>query len=147
MTSPQDPTRISEVRAQGPRTDNSGRYNEPTVELRLDPHGRPTRRPAPTDDSPSTTGAPGTSTPSANRIAGPSPAAGRWWSGQPDDDDTVTEPTTWSEEPTVERTAQQPSADRRAPRATDESSDRRDASPNDETRVERRPSFFRRRNR
>ncbi|WP_432942020.1 MFS transporter [Kribbella sp. CA-253562] len=142
MTSPQDPTRISDVRARGPRTENPTRYNEPTVELRLDPHGRP----APLGDSSTATGARGTSRPSGDHIIGPSPAAGRWWSGQPDDDDTVAEPTTWSEEPTVERTTKQPPADRRTPR-TDDPSNRREVRPDDETRVERRPSFFRRRNR
>lgn len=30
-------------------------------------------------------------------------AAGRWWSGQPEDDDTLEEPAPWSGEPTVER--------------------------------------------
>ncbi|ONI71484.1 MFS transporter [Kribbella sp. ALI-6-A] len=143
LTSPQDPTRISEVRTRGPRPDNSGRYTEPTVELRLDPHGRP----APVGDSPSTTGSPGTPAPTGNRSPGTSPTAGRWWSGQPDDDDTVAEPTTWSEEPTVERTAEQPTSGRRDPRPAEDPSPRGGVAPNDETRVERRPSFFRRRNR
>ncbi|GAB2598544.1 MFS transporter [Kribbella endophytica] len=101
MTSPQDPTttRISERRAQGPRTDTP-HTTEPTVELRIKP--KPEQ----------------------------APAAGRWWSGQPDDDDTVAEPAKWAEEPTVERTAEQPAAERRT---------------NDETRVERRTGLFRRR--
>ncbi|MGC4940978.1 MFS transporter [Kribbella sp. DT2] len=90
-----------------------------------------------------------------SRSAGPTPAAGRWWSGQPDDDETVVEPTTWAEEPTVERTAEQPAAER-GTRTTDGPLPRPDAgaSPEhhpgnnrstDETRVERRRSFFRRR--
>ncbi|ADB34924.1 major facilitator superfamily MFS_1 [Kribbella flavida DSM 17836] len=114
MTSPDDPTeRISERRARGPRTDAPERSNEPTVELRVDPDGNPK--------------------PSAI----PDAAAGRWWSGHPDDDETEIAPTTWSEEPTVERTAEQPAADR--------GTSRRTAEPDDETRVERRPGLFRRR--
>lgn len=137
MTSPQDPTttRISERRAQGPRTDNA-HTTEPTVELRIKP--KPEQQ-APTGDRPTPGGA----------------AAGRWWSGQPDDDETVAEPAKWAEEPTVERTAEQPAAERGS-RAADEPPARRGSNPSperrpngvrpdDETRVERRPGLFRRR--
>jgi hypothetical protein len=118
MTSPQDPTttRISERRAQAPRTDNPHRYTEPTIELRIKPDQKagPDSKPAPT--------------------AGATPPAGRWWSGQPDDDETVTEPATWSEEPTVERTADQPTERRTT-----------EPRPDNKTRVDRRPGLFRRR--
>lgn len=72
-----DPESIAERRTRGPRTDNP-RYSEPTVELRFDPHaeGNPDRS-----------------------------AAGRWWSGQPDDDETVVEEQPWAAEPTLERKA------------------------------------------
>ncbi len=118
MTSEPPTTRISERRAQGPRTDNP-RTSEPTVELRIKPAE------APTGDRPT----PG------------STAAGRWWSGQPDDDDTVAEPAKWAEEPTVERTAEQPAT---RP-ATAPDSRPNGVRPDDETRVERRTGLFRRR--
>jgi hypothetical protein len=154
MTSEPPTTRISERRAQGPRTDNP-HTSEPTVELRIKPaeksapagdhptpstaraDDRPTPSTAPTGDRPRPSAAP------AGNRPPPSPApAGRWWSGQPDDDDTVTEPATWAEEPTVERTAEQPTERRGTHPAAAEPNRIR---PDDETRVERRSGLFRRR--
>ncbi|MEV6282263.1 MFS transporter [Kribbella sp. NPDC051770] len=124
MTSEPPTTRISERRAQAPRTDNPNRVNEPTVELRIKPQD-----------------ATGSGAPAPSNTA----AAGRWWSGQPDDDETVTEPTAWSEEPTVERTAEQPTSPSRDTPPPRRSNDTPPSRANDETRVERRPSLFRRR--
>jgi hypothetical protein len=135
MTSEPPTTRISERRAQGPRTADP-HTSEPTVELRI----KPVENQEPVGDRPT----PG------------SPPAGRWWSGQPDDDDTLAAPATWAEEPTVERTAEQPAIERRTSRNADEPRPRRDPGasperrpngvrPDDDTRVERRTGLFRRR--
>ena len=95
LTSPTDPTaiqRISDRRAGDSPTREGSRYNEPTVELRFDPadDGTP-RREVPkdvqSDDSRRTDGQ----------------QVGRWWSGQPDDDDTVQDEAPWSNDPTLER--------------------------------------------
>jgi hypothetical protein len=137
MTSEPATTRISERRAEGPRTDNP-RTNEPTVELRI--------KPKPEEKQASSAG---------DRPTPGAAAAGRWWSGQPDDDDTVAEPAKWAEEPTVERTAEQPATERGG-RIAKEQPTRRGSNPtperqpnsvrpDDETRVERRTGLFRRR--
>ncbi len=70
-------TSVAEQRAT--RARSSGRYDEPTVELKLDQE-----KPGP---------------------ARPDQPVGRWWSGQPDEDDeeTVEDQAPWAEEPTVER--------------------------------------------
>ncbi|GAB3840168.1 MFS transporter [Kribbella italica] len=123
MTSEPPTTRISERRAEGPRTD-SPRTNEPTVELRIKPAEQ---------------------TPAGERPTPGSAPAGRWWSGQPDDDDTVAEtvaePAKWAEEPTVERTAEQPAGQRPDDRPRVDDGPRTTGEP----RVGRRPGLFRRR--
>ncbi|MFG1818070.1 MFS transporter [Kribbella sp. NPDC049174] len=70
-------TSVAEQRANRERS--SQRYDEPTVELKFDDQKPATSRP----DQP----------------------MGRWWSGQPDEDDeeTVEDQAPWAEEPTVER--------------------------------------------
>ena len=73
-----DPESVAERRTRGPRTDNPARYSEPTVELRFDPHAKG---------------------------EGGRPVVGRWWSGQPDDDERAVEEQPWAAEPTLERKA------------------------------------------
>jgi len=70
-------TSVAEQRANRERS--TRRYDEPTVELKLDE-----QKPGP---------------------ARPEQPVGRWWSGQPEDDDeeTVEDQAPWAEEPTVER--------------------------------------------
>lgn len=74
-------TSVAEQRANRPRRPDQ-RYDEPTVELKLDGQQPPTAQPSRPDQP-----------------------IGRWWSGQPDEDDedTVEDQTPWSKEPTVER--------------------------------------------
>jgi len=88
MTSPTDPTtqRISERRAAGTRVQDNARYHEPTVEFRVDP--RASRSDGPGQQRPA-----------------PAQPVGRWWSGQPDDDEdeTLEDEASWAKEPTVER--------------------------------------------
>ena len=69
-------TSVAEQRANRERT--SQRHDEPTVELKLDEQSGAQR---------------------------PEQPVGRWWSGQPDEDDeeTVEDQAPWAEEPTVER--------------------------------------------
>ncbi|TCO48630.1 putative MFS family arabinose efflux permease [Kribbella antiqua] len=69
-------TSIAEQRANRPQRPNRP-YDEPTIELKFD------------DQKPSS----------------PEKPVGRWWSGQPDEDDedTVEDQAPWAEEPTVER--------------------------------------------
>jgi len=75
-------TSVAEQRAN--RAQRSGRYDEPTVELKVDDQGPRGGQP-----------------PSA---PGPDQPAGRWWSGQQEDeDDTLEDQARWAEEPTVER--------------------------------------------
>lgn len=78
-----EPESIAERRAAGPRTRPSAHTNEPTVEIRID------RQPPPTQP------------------------AGRWWSGQQDDDETVQDEAPWAAEPTVEERQNGPAAERR----------------------------------
>ncbi len=70
-------TSVAEQRAGRERS--SRRYDEPTVELKVDDDKRGPKR--------------------------PEQPVGRWWSGQPDEDDeeTVEDQAPWAEEPTVER--------------------------------------------
>jgi cell division protein FtsN len=89
LTSPDDPTRPqrrSTDDGSGPRAGNPARYNEPTVELRFDPF----------DDAKS-------SDQGGRTDKTPPPNAGRWWSGQPDEDETVQDEAPWAAEPTLER--------------------------------------------
>jgi MFS family permease len=94
MTSPTDPTtqRISERRAAGTRVEDNARYHEPTVEFRVDPDvgSRVDPHVSQGDGRPQPT---------------PAQPVGRWWSGQPDDDEdeTVEDEASWAKEPTVER--------------------------------------------
>jgi len=96
LTSPTDPTaiqRISDRRAaDDPRPREGSRYNEPTVELRFDPADDGTPRPEVPKDGQSD---------DSRRTEGQQ--VGRWWSGQPDDDDTVQDEAPWSNDPTLER--------------------------------------------
>ena len=92
MTSPTDPRtqKISERRAAGTRVEDNARYHEPTVEFRVDSDsqgdGQAQPKPAPAQP------------------------VGRWWSGQPDDDEdeTVEDEASWAKEPTVERAPDRP---------------------------------------
>ncbi|MFC5266601.1 MFS transporter [Kribbella qitaiheensis] len=86
-----DPESIAERRANRPRTDSRTRYTEPTVELRFDPNDDDSTRPDPTvGQQPRETGG----------VQGQ--AVGRWWSGQPDDDETVEDEAPWAADKTVE---------------------------------------------
>jgi MFS family permease len=94
LTSPTDPTaiqRISDRRADTRPREGSG-YTEPTVELRFDPADDGTSRREPPKDGQSD---------DSRRTEGQQ--SGRWWSGQPDDDDTVQDEAPWSNDPTLER--------------------------------------------
>jgi hypothetical protein len=77
-----DPESIAERRAAGTRPTPTNRVNEPTVEIHLDQAG-PASAP---------------------------PTVGRWWSGQPaeDDDETVVDEAPWAADPTLENKPQQP---------------------------------------
>ncbi|TKK74667.1 MFS transporter [Kribbella jiaozuonensis] len=78
-------TSVAEQRANRARRSDSG--EEPTIEWRGDqpPTVPPSdRRPEPASP--------------------PNPPAGRWWSGQPDEDDDTQNQSPWAEEPTEERT-------------------------------------------
>ncbi|WP_020391845.1 MFS transporter [Kribbella catacumbae] len=84
MTTEPEPESIAERRAAGRRTTPTTRLEEPTIELRFDP-GSPDHPPRPT---PPTT----------------QPTVGRWWSGQPDEDDdeTAVDEAPWASERTIE---------------------------------------------
>jgi MFS family permease len=74
-------TSVAEQRANRTRTRRSDSHDEPTVEWRASDQ-TPPAGPPPTKDQP----------------------PGRWWSGQPDEDeDTTKNQAPWAEEPTVER--------------------------------------------
>ncbi|GAA1631826.1 hypothetical protein GCM10009744_20070 [Kribbella alba] len=95
LTSPDDPTRPERRPTHGgsnsadPRSGGPARHDEPTVELRFDPFA---------DDSDrSRQGA------EERQDKAPGAAVGRWWSGQPDDDETVEDEAPWAAEPTLER--------------------------------------------
>jgi hypothetical protein len=108
LTTP--PESIAERRTRPPRSE-SPRYSEPTVELRFDPSAEadpddadPNR--TPTRNLRTEPEGRGKSSPREDGRAakdGARPAAGRWWSGQPDDDETVVEEQPWAAEPTLER--------------------------------------------
>ena len=85
------------------------RYDEPTVEHRFDPFEDSDRR-RPSGEAKGGRRDPGAKPKGeqGDRRAEPNgeqqrPAVGRWWSGQPDDDETVEDDAPWREEPTVER--------------------------------------------
>ena len=101
MTS--EPESIAERRAAGPRTTPHTRTNEPTVELRFDPHPKdsPPRPQPPVDRQPP-----------------PSQPAGRWWSGQPDDDETLEDESPWAAEATVEERPRPAAGEARRPEPT-----------------------------
>ncbi|RZU19301.1 putative MFS family arabinose efflux permease [Kribbella rubisoli] len=85
-------TSVAEQRANRARRSDSG--EEPTIEWRggdQPPAGRPTdHQPDPTRR------------PEPGRRPGP-PPAGKWWSGQPDEDEDTQNQAPWAEEPTEER--------------------------------------------
>ncbi|MDX6253480.1 MAG: hypothetical protein QOF10_6840 [Kribbellaceae bacterium] len=100
LTSPDDPTRPERrptddrSNSAGPRSGGPSRYDEPTVELRFDPFAD--------DSDQSRQGG------EERQDKAPGAAVGRWWSGQPDDDETVEDETVedeapWAAEPTLER--------------------------------------------
>jgi hypothetical protein len=111
-----DPESIAERRTnRGPRTDNP-RYSEPTVELRFDPQtkgegrrgavgGGGDSRGAAGGTGGAGGGADGRGVNGRGDSEGKRPVAGRWWSGQTDDDETVVEEQPWAAEPTLERKA------------------------------------------
>jgi hypothetical protein len=76
-------TSVAEQRAN--RAQRSGRYDEPTVELRIEDQKPP-----------------------AGKGGGGEQPVGRWWSGQQDDEDedTLEDQARWAEEPTEEREPQ-----------------------------------------
>ncbi len=86
------PESIAERRAARTRPTPTTRVEEPTVELNLD-------SPRQTPDAPRTTPRPANPTPTA-----PPQTVGRWWSGQPveDDDETTVEEAPWAAEQTLE---------------------------------------------
>ncbi|WP_203590549.1 MFS transporter [Streptomyces sp. SID13031] len=138
------PESIAERRAAGTRPTPSARVNEPTVELRLDPTIQSPDRPRDTQH-PTTTPEARTDVPRADRspeapgrpsISSP---AGRWWSGQPDEDDdeTVVDEAPWAAEKTLENKPPQPRSTPRAAPSPD-STDRTPETP-------RRTNPFRRR--
>jgi MFS family permease len=96
LSSEPEPESIAERRAaransnSGSGPSASARVNEPTVELRLNPTTGQS-----TDQKPRT--APDTP-----------PTAGRWWSGQPDDDETTVDEAPWAGEKTVENHPPEP---------------------------------------
>ncbi|TCN38900.1 putative MFS family arabinose efflux permease [Kribbella orskensis] len=101
-----DPESIAERRANRPRTDSRTRYTEPTVELRFNPNDDDSKpRPDPTDNQqPRESGG----------VQGQ--AVGRWWSGQPDEDETLEDEAPWAADKTVEN--KQPPRDEAPERRT-----------------------------
>jgi hypothetical protein len=103
-----DPESIAERRTHGPRTDNPARYSEPTVELRFDPDAKSEsegrRGAVGGGDGRGAVGGAGEGGADGRGGAG-RPSVGRWWSGQPEDDETVVDEQPWAEEPTLERKA------------------------------------------
>ncbi|TDW65964.1 putative MFS family arabinose efflux permease [Kribbella pratensis] len=108
-------TSVAEQRANRARRSDSG--EEPTIEWRggdqppadrpTDQHPGPTRHPEPgTRPAPDTRSEPGRR-PEPGRSAEPGrrpqPPAGKWWSGQPDEDEDTQNQAAWAEEPTEER--------------------------------------------
>ncbi|MEV8374719.1 MFS transporter [Kribbella sp. NPDC056861] len=101
LSSEPEPESIAERRAARASSSSSPnpRVNEPTVELRLD----------------STTAQPTDHAPRTGNPAAP-PTTGRWWSGQPDDDETAVDEAPWAGEKTVENhPPEPPPAQRRNP--------------------------------
>jgi hypothetical protein len=89
--------------------DRTTRAGDPTVEQRRGPRGG--RHPDDTvEQRPDPT------------VEQQRPGVGRWWSGQPDEDDTVENPASWSKDPTVER---QPGPFRRRQSGPDTGASRR----------------------
>ncbi|WUJ72627.1 MFS transporter [Kribbella soli] len=90
-------TSVAEQRANRARRSDSG--EEPTIEWRggdQPPAGRPTdHQPDPTRRP-----EPGSRAEPGRR---PGPSAGKWWSGQPDEDEDTQNQAPWAEEPTEER--------------------------------------------
>ena len=105
LTSPDDPTVGSPARA---RSGHQARYDEPTVELRFDPFGD-SDQPTPSERN-------------DPRDKAPEAPAGRWWSGQPDEDETVEDEAPWAADPTLER---KPGPFRRHRSGPDTGTDRR----------------------
>ena len=94
-------TSVAEQRAN--RTQRSGRTDESTVEWNPGTN-EPTRTESkPADRRPRPDAGPRESR--GPRVPRPDQSVGRWWSGQPDEDDdaTLEDQAPWAEEPTVER--------------------------------------------
>jgi hypothetical protein len=85
-----DPESIAERRANRARTDSGTRHSEPTVELRFKSNDDSTRPDPTVDQQPGETGG----------VQGQ--AVGRWWSGQPDEDETLEDEAPWAADKTVE---------------------------------------------
>lgn len=116
---PSEPESIAERRAARARAAAAPRTTEPTVELRIDP--TITQSPATPRDTPRPTPQPTTPPsgtppqPHTDRSPEPPPRpsaapAGRWWSGQPDEDDdeTTVDEAPWAAEKTQENKPTQP---------------------------------------
>ncbi|GAA0957044.1 hypothetical protein GCM10009554_67280 [Kribbella koreensis] len=108
-----EPESIAERRAARARAAATPRATEPTVELRVDPtviqssdHPHDTAQPS----TPRTGAAPEAH---ADRSPEPPPRpaaapTGRWWSGQPDEDETTVDEAPWAADKTVENKPPQP---------------------------------------
>jgi len=92
---------IAERRANGHRPAPTTRVDEPTVEIHLNPTS-PDRSPSSDPRSADHTRAAEHPRSGAARPAAP-PTVGRWWSGQPaEDDETTVDEAPWASEPTLE---------------------------------------------